>query len=131
MLRINTGSPDPESAFEVLIRVAIGAGESSQIRSALAWGVPERRLEDSSENSAIDRYWDKANAGTERHGHSVDYLLKTKEALQESLFDSPSGSRRQRDVEEGIAIVDVALAIAQCALSNLAASAVMKDLTAD
>lgn len=131
---VTNGNPDRESDFQIVIRISIGAGESEEIRSALAWGVSER--EEIFDPYEVDRYWDQQNASTTRDGHSMYMLAKTKSALEKSLLDAPVDSSailpmRRTNIERGIALVEKALRLALKAASILASKHAIADLTAD
>ncbi|MHC4432398.1 MAG: hypothetical protein ACYTBS_11210 [Planctomycetota bacterium] len=133
---VTNGNPDRESDFQIVIRISIGAGESEEIRSALAWGVSERRREEIFDPYEVDRYWDQQNASTTRDGHSMYMLAKTKSALEKSLLDAPVDSSailpmRRTNIERGIALVEKALRLALKAASILASKHAIADLTAD
>jgi len=111
MVKVTKSFPDRESEFEIVIRVAIGAGESSAIQSALMWSIVDRRGDEES-TPQLDLYWDSGTVqacSAIENGHRAEMLLATRKALAESRWEWPRGSRQEREISLAVSILDRAL----------------------
>jgi len=125
---IINSKPDPEKDFEVVIHVgvAVGAGESHDVSTALKWSVVDRRVDDSL-LPRLDRHWQRTANSSEaiearKYGLSLPVLLDTREALSsiDQWEDEEMLSQRHRDVRRALDIVDRAILLAYKACDGLA-----------
>jgi hypothetical protein len=129
MLKITTSTPDREADFGIVIRISIGAGEASEIFSALEWSIVDRReASGSDDKSPLDTYWDGRTDAAYKVGHSSDILLQTREALQESLWNAKAESSQAKGIHRAILLVERALELAQSTMAILASEHVMRSL---
>lgn len=112
--------PDIEKDFEAVINVgvAVGAGESFEVYTALTWSITDRRVDDAL--PCLDRHWQRTANSPEsieakKYGHRLSTLLETRTALHGTVEwereDLSPG--RYREVRRALDIVERAIAVAR------------------
>lgn len=133
MIRVITNSePDIEKDFEVVINVgvAVGAGESCEVRAGLEWSAVDRvALSAVKFVPSLDRHWQRTASSPElieakKYGHRLSTLLETRTALHGTVEweREDLSPKRYREVRRALDIVERAIALARKALDYMASA---------
>jgi hypothetical protein len=122
MIRVIINSePDIEKDFEIVINVgvAVGAGESCEVRAGLEWSAGDRDS-DTGSLPHLDRHWQRTSNSpsvieAKKYGHRLSTLLETRTALHGTMEweRGDLSPKRYREVGRALDIVKRAIAIAR------------------
>ncbi len=115
--------PDLEKDFEAVINVgvAVGAGETCEVFTALEWSLIDRRIDDADATLLqLDRHWQRTANSPEsierlKYGLRLSVLLETRATLTATVEweREDLSPKRYREVRRALDIVERAIAIAR------------------